>query len=113
LDPDEVKEVKILTSIDKIDENFRSLFKSFKTEMKNKKVDCTLRIINRKVGSQIHDRWIISQDKCFNAPSPDVVARGQYSEFKETENRPPFEKWWEESSDIINDWGEIKNLSRN
>lgn len=113
LDANEVKEIKILTSIDKIDEKFRSLFKSFKSEMKNKKVDCALRIINRKVGSQIHDRWIISQDKCFNAPSPDVVARGQYSEFKETENRPPFEKWWEESSDIINDWGAIKNLSKN
>lgn len=113
LDTNEVKEVKILTSIEKSDESFRSLFKSFKSEMKNKGVDCALRIMSRKIGSQIHDRWIVSQDKCFNAPSPDVVARGQYSEFKETENKPPFERWWEESSDIIKDWEAIKNLTRN
>jgi hypothetical protein len=110
LDSNEVREIKILTSIEKIDENFRGLFKSFKSEMKNKKVDCKLRIMDRKTGSQIHDRWIISQDRCFNSPSPDVVARGQYSEFKETKNKPPFEEWWQKSKDIITEWNTIKNF---
>lgn len=109
LNTNEVKKIKILTSIEKSDESFRSLFSSFKLEMKNKGVDCELRIMNHKRTSQIHDRWIISEDRCFNSPSPDVVARGQYSEFKITKNKPPFEEWWEESSDIIKDWGRLKN----
>ena len=111
LDKDKVKELKILTSVDKVDENFRSLFKDFKFEMKNKGVICDLRvIIDPRLKSQIHDRWIISKNQCFNIPSPDTVARGQYSEIKKTENRPPFEEWWQNSEDIITEWNVIKNF---
>ena len=81
--------------------------------MKNKGVDCGLRVMGRRTASEVHDRWIISQDRCFNAPSPDIVARGQYTEFKETKNRPPFEEWWEESLDIITDWNKIERLKNN
>jgi len=111
LNESEVKNLKILMSIDKVDENFRGLFKDFKSEMKNKGVSCELRVItDRNSKSQIHDRWIISKYKSFNIPSPDTIARGQYSEIKETGNKPPFEEWWQESKDIITDWNIIKDL---
>lgn len=35
------------------------------------------------------------------------IKRGQYSEIKETENGPPFEDWFEEALDIVEDWNEI------
>jgi hypothetical protein len=59
----------------------------------NKKVNCELKVIAyNQLNSSIDDRWIISKNKCFNIPSPDVIARGQYSEVKSTLNRPPFER---------------------
>jgi hypothetical protein len=69
--------------------------------LKKKNVNCELKIMNNKLGSSIHDRWIITKDSNFNIPSPDVIARGQFSEVKSTSNRPPFEKWWDDSLDFI------------
>jgi len=114
LDQEKVKEVKILMSPEKANRDFRSWFKDFKTQMNNKGVFCELRvIINPKLKSQIHDGWVISKYQGFNIPSPDTIARGQYSEIKKTKNRPPFEKWWEESLDIITDWEKIERLKNN
>ncbi len=111
LNKDKVKDLKIIMSIDKVNENFRDLFKDFKIEMKNKGISCELRvIIDPRLKSQIHDRWIISKDICFNIPSADIVARGQYSEIKETSNTLPFDEWWENSKDITTEWHIIKNF---
>jgi hypothetical protein len=75
--------IKILTSLARIDYRFRRLFQDFKMEiLKKKNINCELRIMNSKLGSNIHDRWIISKDNSFNIPSPDVIARGQFSEVK-------------------------------
>jgi hypothetical protein len=111
LNAEKIKYLKILMSPEKADRKIRTLFKDFKKEMRNKGISCELRVItNSKLKSQIHDRWIISKYKCFNIPSPDIIARGQYSEITKTDNRPPFEKWWDESLDIITNWDKIENL---
>jgi hypothetical protein len=34
------------------------------------------------VAAGIHDKWILSKNSNYNIPSPDIVARGQYSEVK-------------------------------
>jgi hypothetical protein len=62
------------------------------------------------VASKIHDRWILSKNASFNIPSPDVVARGQYSEVKKTNNTLPFEDMWKNSLDIISDWTKIDKI---
>jgi hypothetical protein len=111
LDKNKVKTIKILVSIEKADDNLRHLFKDFRDEMKNDNIVCELRVItDSKLKSSIHDRWMLSKNSCFNIPSPDTVARGQYSEIKLTENRPPFDDWWTRSHDIINDWNEIQKI---
>ena len=111
LDKSKVKIVKILTSIDKADESLRRLFKDFKNEMKINQILCEVRVMtDSKLKSSIHDRWIISKDNSFNIPSPDVVARGQYSEVKRTENRPPFDDRWDMSLDLIDDWNRIQSI---
>jgi hypothetical protein len=110
LESSKVKSIKILTSIDKADDNLRRSFKDFRDEMKNNQVMSELRVIaDSKLKSSIHDRWLISKNNCFNIPSPDVVARGQYSEIKSTQNRPPFDDWWDKSLNIIDDWDQIQN----
>ena len=109
VDEKKIQTIKILTSLARIDYRFRRLFQDFKMEiLKKKNINCELRIMNSKLGSNIHDRWIISKDSSFNIPSPDVIARGQFSEVKSTSNRPPFEKWWDDSLDIITKWNEIE-----
>jgi len=106
---EKVKNLKIITSSRNIDDNFRSLFKNFKAEMEKEGVDCELRVIvGSKLYSEIHDRFIFSKNKNFNLPSPDTMARGQYSERKETKNRWPCEEWWRKTVDIIRDWNKIK-----
>jgi hypothetical protein len=79
--------------------------------MKSNQIECKLRVItDRNLSSSIHDRWIISNNRIFNIPSPDIIARGQYSEIKITTNRPPFENWWNNSYDIISQWNEIEKV---
>lgn len=102
LDRKKVKDIRILMSNEKADESLRRLFKDFRDEMKAAGITCQLRVmVDPKLKSSIHDRWIISRRKIFNLPSPDIMARGQYSEVKETSNKPPFDNWWEKSVDIF------------
>lgn len=109
VDGKKVKKIRILVSVEKADERLRDLFKDFRDEMRHKKVSSKLRvIIDSKLKSSIHDRWVLSKSNCFNIPSPDVVARDQYSEIKSTENKPPFRTWWNKALDIIRDWDEIQ-----
>lgn len=115
--PDKVKNIKILvdaTSLldknsNKMKDDLKTDFMNFKVEMKNKDVSCELRVIvDNKIRSEIHDRWIITKNAVFNVPSPDIIARGQYSEIKETRAKLPFDKWWGASVDITTGWEQIK-----
>ncbi len=113
IDPKRVKTIRILTSIDKVDEKIKENFKDFKKELKYKNVSCDLRVItDNKIKSSIHDRWIITDGYCYNVPSTDTLARGQYSEIKPTLNRLPFKDWWEKSKDISKDWDEISSKTK-
>ena len=88
-------------SQDIANEKFISLYKDLREELKNDGVRCELRvIIDNKLKADIHDRWIISENLCYNMPSTDTVARGQYSEVKRTPNFPPFDEWWNKSQGI-------------
>ena len=110
LDKNKVKEIKILTSVDKVDERLKVL-KDFKDEMKYSQVVCEMRVIvDSKLLSDIHDRWIISKNVSYNIPCTDVVARGQYSEVNKTENSTPFDDWWNNSIDILGSWPKIQDI---
>jgi len=105
-----VKNIKILMSYKKVTRDLRKRFKDFRIEMEKNNIKCDFKVMNKNDESQIHDRWIITLDNCFNIPSPDVIARGQYSEIKETVSRPPFENWWRKGLDIIKEWNKVEKL---
>lgn len=108
-----VKEVKILTSLDKASESLRQKFKDFRKELSQKGVNTELRVLmDKKLSSSIHDRWLFDEERAYNIPSPDVLKRGQFSEIKETTIRVPFEEWWNASADIVNDWDRIANMNK-
>jgi len=101
LNTGKVKEIRILMSSEKADNKFLSFYKDLKKELKSYGIKCELRVISdNKLNADIHDRWIISENLCYNMPSTDTIARGQYSEVKRTANFPPFKEWWEASEDI-------------
>ncbi|OGS28016.1 MAG: hypothetical protein A2297_02880 [Elusimicrobia bacterium RIFOXYB2_FULL_48_7] len=96
-----VKNVEILMLSEKIDNTFTALYQDLRKELENGGVKCEIRVItDNKLSASIHDRWIISNNLCYNMPSTDTIARGQYSEVKRTENFPPFEEWWERSKPV-------------
>jgi hypothetical protein len=89
--------VQLEDKVQSHDKKIRTIFK----ELKSDGVECELRvIIDNKLNADIHDRWIISENICYNMPSTDTIARGQYSEVKRTANFPPFNEWWGKSKDI-------------
>ena len=101
LDNKKVKEIRILMLPEKVNEKFLSLYSDFKKEFKSYGIKCKLRLItDKKLKADIHDRWIISKNLCYNMPSTDTVARGQFSEVKQTKNFPPFDAWWKRSKDV-------------
>jgi hypothetical protein len=109
-----VSEIKIIMAIDKVDEKFRNNFKHFKSELQSKNVTVSLKVLyDSKLKGSIHDRFIISNNIAFNIPSPDIVARNQLSEITQSNNFKDlldiFNDLWEKTSDIINDWNDIKN----
>ena len=113
LEDNKVKTVKILVANNrkrpKLIKNLRESFKKFRSENKEKGILCELRvIIDDRLASNIHDRWIITKNTTYNVPSTDVIARGQYSEIKGDANRPDFEAWWDQSLDIIDKWNELE-----
>jgi len=106
-----INEIKILLSQESADSTLRNEFKDFVEEMKNYGKSVQMRVItDSKIKQEFHDRWIISKNICYNVPSIDVAMRKQVSEFKVTENRPSFDKWWNRSLDIIEDWDDIQKI---
>ena len=104
-----IQNIKLLISLKTADERMRKNFKRFKEEMKNKTIFAEMRVIADKyIYNEFHDRWIISNNKSYNLMSGDTARRKQYAELKPTDNHPPFEKWWDNSLNIITQWDDIK-----
>ena len=62
---------------------------------------------NKTIYSQIHDRYIITKNHSWTVPSIDVIERGQFSNVSEIKDKVPFDKWWENSEDLISAWDSI------
>ena len=110
---EEIGEIKILLSTDNATENLRKKFKDFKIDI-GVDIDVQMRVlIDKKTIRNIHDRWIISKNICFNVPSTDTIMRGQFSSFDVTSQIPPFDKWWHSALDMIVDWNKIMATRQN
>jgi hypothetical protein len=79
----------------------------------NYQIVSELRVMVDSKLKSVHDRWIISKNTCFNLPSTDTISRGQYSEINSTTNRPPFDEWWIDRTDIIEGWNQLQESKRN
>ena len=108
-DKTDISIIKIITSPDKTTEGLKNSFLKLKDELKTRNINITLRVLCDKEGlNSIHDRYLITSDMNFLLPSPDVVKRGQYASITGINQHFPFEKYWDVSLDIIQDWNKIK-----
>jgi len=110
IETDDVDEVRILTGTAQTDHNLRGDFERFKEELEEEGVNVEMRVIAGETAAEIHDRWLISENHAYNIPSINTVGRGQYAEITQAASRPPFEEWWDEGSDILEDWNEIQKV---
>ena len=93
---------------DKVNERFRNDFSRFASELDVLGKSTSLRVIvDKEILRDIHDRWIVTKDACWNVPSVDTILIGQYAEIKDTEYRPPFDEWWNSALDLLDDWNLI------
>lgn len=77
--------------------------------MANDNISCQMKVVvDNKLKGSIHGRWLITRDGCFNFQSVDTVARGAYDDIRGGATKPPFDEWWNNSLDIIDDWNKIK-----
>lgn len=109
-DGTKINEIRVLSGITsgRINERLRDEFIRFRDEMKTRQITAELRVLcSKEILNDIHDRWIASENSVYNIPPVDTIFQGQYSEMKKTENRPPFEEWWSNGLDIIDQWQEI------
>ena len=104
----DVSTIKIITNPNKANESLSKSYKKIKTEMKARNVNIELRVFNKKSHNEIHDRYLITGDKTFLLPSPDVVKRGQYATITGVNHFIPFQKYWDDSIDINEGLGKIK-----
>lgn len=108
-DGNQIKEIRILMGkTSNVNEKMRRDFIRFEKEMRGKGIKAECRVlIDHDLYHDIHDRWILSKNVNFNVPPINSIYKGQYSEIKMTNNKPPFTQWWEEGKYLIEDWGEI------
>ena len=114
LPKDKVKNIRILTGNDTVNEELRDSFKTLRSQLSHDEIKCEMHvIIDNKLKGKIHGRWLITKDNCFTFQSVDTVSRGSYDEIRDGASAPPFDEWWNESLDIINDWNKIKEMNEN
>ena len=104
-----VKEIKILLAKQNADEKMKSDFKRFKNEMeKTRGIECQMRVMNKEISDEIHDRYLICPNQSYNIVSGDTARRGQVGDISECA-RPDIERWWEASYDIFEDWNKFQD----
>jgi len=105
-----VSNIKIITSVEKATENLKNTSKKFRDELNNRNIDFSLKICEKKDLSDIHDRYLITEERKFLLPSPDVVKRGQYASIAGINQPIPFQKYWDKGLDIVKDWNKIDEI---
>jgi hypothetical protein len=101
-DAGRISEIRILTGAEKR-EDLRKRgvedFKRFQKEMKALGISADWRIMGGKRDK--HDRFLLERSRAWNMPPINTLLKGDYSEISETPNRPPFDEWWAQGSDLL------------
>ena len=91
--------ITIISGCDNVTQSAKSSFFDLKTELLEMGISCEWRVIRDK-SFMFHDRWLLSDNLCYNIPPILAIIRGQRSELLKTKQFPDIELFLE-SSEII------------
>lgn len=108
--------IKIITSSNYINLDFRKLFQKLKSESN---IDINIKVLNNNALKDIHDRYFITENKnkkiiTYNIPSPDIIKRSQLSDIVPVGREEMiniFNEYYNQGYDLINDWNKICDLN--
>ena len=103
----DVKKIRLLTSKKKADEILKSNFKHFRNELKKyHDIKCEMRVMSKEVEREQHTRYLKDPNNCwkFVDQSTAKIGTSEHVFLLPKEQWPDFEKWWDDSYDIIEDW---------
>jgi type I restriction enzyme, R subunit len=118
-DKKSVKNIKILTGLSdneySINDRLLSKYKAYKEELKKDGINLEMKIVSTKEGHNkvAHDRYLLGDNIKFNIVSFTLLQKGRFSEIKKTENKIPFDEYWNDSDsyDLEKDWDKLNKLS--
>jgi len=121
----EIKLIKILSSIDKIKkiEDFKNKFQILQKELvENQDVEIQLKLItNKQNNKDEHDRYLITDNNVFGGVSIGYMFKSNciisplIEKNNEKEIRNLVDGWWDspDTLDIVNDWEKIDSILKN
>ncbi|MCE2507514.1 MAG: hypothetical protein J4F36_13825 [Nitrosopumilaceae archaeon] len=87
--------------------------RAYKNELQKSGINLEMKIVTTKEGHNkiAYDRYLIGENVKFNVMPFTLLQKGRFSEIKKTENKIPFNEYWNDSDsyDLITDWDKIKN----
>jgi len=104
LDATLVSNVKLLTSRACLKRDFKEIFKAFKEEMANQRINVELRILDARDAEKVHDRYLMSSNLSYNTPPWNVVHKtlGDIIRINDVESkRRYFKKYWSRATDVL------------
>jgi hypothetical protein len=105
-----VNTIRILSTPNTINEDFKDAFSDFSRQMSKEgiAVECRV-IVDPKIQGMIHNRYLITKTKSFDFVSADTMQRGQLSHIKDVSDvKPNFDQFWEKGKELMNCWQEIQ-----
>ncbi|NIQ07192.1 MAG: hypothetical protein GWO20_16125, partial [Candidatus Korarchaeota archaeon] len=70
-----------------------------------------LRVLtNKSLLQEIHDRWILSETTSWNVPPLNSIFQNQAAEIHRSKGAIPFEDWWKQGKDILEEWNTIQSV---
>jgi hypothetical protein len=100
-DSEKISEIRILTGTESRERVLKKGvedFQRFRSEMKALGINAHWRVGSKR---DKHDRFLLERARTWNMPPINTLMKGDYSEISETPNRPPFEDWWSEGTDLV------------
>lgn len=112
----DIETIRFLRGIDdKVDENFRREFLSFKQDVLTRGIESQLGIIcDSTIASRIHGRYIYSEDEqhspvSIKLPPINSLKANQWDTIlTDAAEVPSFQEFWDNSLDIDGSWNEIR-----
>ncbi len=95
VDSARVKEIKLVSRPPKEEElaAYTTDWHRFSREVAAVGVVAEWRLVHPRA-LDLHDRYIIGKNSVWNVPPVNSIHKGDYAEAFKTENRPPFDRWW-------------------